>query len=101
MRLQGNGEVVVAPTVACNIVGGFSVGGSVANNCPITEGAVAIPDPFLGLMRTFVALEDIDRAGDALAQAERYGYAPDRRVAVQRDVRPTSEREFATSLAGQ
>jgi serine/threonine-protein kinase len=39
----------------------------------------AWPDPFLGLMRTFVALDDIERAADALAQAQRYGYAPDRR----------------------
>jgi tetratricopeptide (TPR) repeat protein len=37
------------------------------------------PDPFLGLMRTFVAMEDLDRAADALAQAQRYGYAADRR----------------------
>jgi hypothetical protein len=37
------------------------------------------PDPFLGLMRTFVALDDIERAADALAQAQRYGYAADRR----------------------
>ena len=49
MRLQGNGEVVVAPSVACNIVGGYSEGGSVSNNCPVTEGVVAIPDPFLGM----------------------------------------------------
>jgi hypothetical protein len=33
------------------------------------------PDPFLGLMRTFVALDDIERGADALAQAERYGYS--------------------------
>ena len=32
------------------------------------------PDPFLGLMRTFIALDDIERGADALAQAERYGY---------------------------
>ena len=37
------------------------------------------PDPFLGLMRTFVAQEDIERAADALAQAQKYGYAADRR----------------------
>jgi hypothetical protein len=37
------------------------------------------PDPFLGLMRTFVALDDIERAADALAQAQRYGYSADRR----------------------
>ena len=33
------------------------------------------PDPFLGLMRAFIALEDIERGADALAQAGRYGYA--------------------------
>lgn len=32
------------------------------------------PDPFLGLMRTFVAMDDLERGTDALAQAERYGY---------------------------
>ncbi|MGH9314719.1 MAG: serine/threonine-protein kinase [Vicinamibacterales bacterium] len=32
------------------------------------------PDPFLGLMRTFIAMEDIERGADALAQAQRYGY---------------------------
>jgi serine/threonine protein kinase len=37
------------------------------------------PDPFLGLMRTFVAQEDIERAADALAQAQAFGYAADRR----------------------
>ena len=30
-------------------------------------------------MRTFIALEDIERAADALAQAQRYGYTADRR----------------------
>ena len=33
------------------------------------------PDPFLGLMRVFIATEDIERGADALAQAQRYGYA--------------------------
>jgi hypothetical protein len=33
------------------------------------------PDPFLGLMRTFiVGLEDVDRGADALKQAQRFGY---------------------------
>ena len=32
------------------------------------------PDPFLGLMRTFIAMDEIERGADALAQAERYGY---------------------------
>lgn len=33
-------------------------------------------DPFLGLMRTFVALEDMERGADALTQAQRYTYTP-------------------------
>ena len=37
------------------------------------------PDPFLGLMRTFVAQEEIERAADALEQAQKYGYTADRR----------------------
>jgi tetratricopeptide (TPR) repeat protein len=37
------------------------------------------PDPFLGLMRTFVAQDDIERAADALGQAQKFGYAADRR----------------------
>jgi tRNA A-37 threonylcarbamoyl transferase component Bud32 len=32
-------------------------------------------DPFLGLMRTFIAMDDVERGADALAQAERFGYA--------------------------
>jgi len=32
------------------------------------------PDPFLGLMRTFIGMDDIERSADALAQAERFGY---------------------------
>jgi len=32
------------------------------------------PDPFLGLMRTFIVIEDIERGADALAQAQRHGY---------------------------
>ena len=38
------------------------------------EARQSWPDPFLGLMRTFIALEDIEQGADALAQAERYGY---------------------------
>ena len=30
------------------------------------------PDPFIGLMRTFVALDDMERGADALVQAQRY-----------------------------
>ena len=32
------------------------------------------PDPFLGLMRTFIAKDDIEQGADALSQAERQGY---------------------------
>ncbi|MCA1561614.1 MAG: hypothetical protein LC753_17340, partial [Acidobacteria bacterium] len=32
------------------------------------------PDPFLCLMRAFVAMDDIELGADALAQAERYGH---------------------------
>jgi hypothetical protein len=32
------------------------------------------PDPFLGLMRAFIAMEEIERGADALAQAQAYGY---------------------------
>jgi hypothetical protein len=41
-------------------------------------------DPFLGLARTFIyGLEDVDRAADALAQAERNGFTPGARETVQ------------------
>jgi tetratricopeptide (TPR) repeat protein len=33
------------------------------------------PDPFLGLMRTFIVMEDVERGADALAQAQRLGYS--------------------------
>jgi len=42
------------------------------------------PDPFLGLMRTFIyGLDDIDRAADALRQAERLGHTAGDRETVQ------------------
>jgi serine/threonine protein kinase/tetratricopeptide (TPR) repeat protein len=42
------------------------------------------PDPYLGLARTFVyGLDDVDRAADALKQAERAGYAIGHREAAQ------------------
>ncbi len=42
------------------------------------------PDPFLGLSRTFIyGLEDVDRAADALKQAERYGFTPGDRETIQ------------------
>jgi len=42
------------------------------------------PDPFLGLMRTFIyGLEDVDRGADALKQAQRFGYTAGERETVQ------------------
>ncbi len=42
------------------------------------------PDPFLGLMRTFIyGLEDVDRGADALSQAQRLGYTAGDRETVQ------------------
>jgi eukaryotic-like serine/threonine-protein kinase len=44
----------------------------------------AWPDPFLGLMRTFIyGLEDVDRGADALKQAQRLGYTASARETVQ------------------
>ena len=42
------------------------------------------PDPFLGLMRTFIyGLEDVDRGADALKQAQRLGYQQSEREMAQ------------------
>jgi serine/threonine protein kinase len=42
------------------------------------------PDPFLGLMRTFIyGLDDLDRGVDALRQAERFGYSSGNREIAQ------------------
>ena len=42
------------------------------------------PDPFLGLMRTFIyGMEDVDRGADALKQAEGLGYTPGSRETAQ------------------
>jgi tetratricopeptide (TPR) repeat protein len=42
------------------------------------------PDPFLGLMRTFIyGLEDVDRGADALKQAQRLGYTAGARETLQ------------------
>jgi eukaryotic-like serine/threonine-protein kinase len=42
------------------------------------------PDPFLGLMRTFIyGLDDLDRGEDALRQAERFGYSAGSREIAQ------------------
>jgi hypothetical protein len=49
MHLHGTGEIVTAPDVACNVVGGFNAGGGATYNCPVNEGVVPIPDPFLTL----------------------------------------------------
>jgi eukaryotic-like serine/threonine-protein kinase len=44
----------------------------------------AWPDPFLGLMRTFIyGVEDVDRGADALKQAQRLGYTAGARETVQ------------------
>jgi hypothetical protein len=44
----------------------------------------AWPDPFLGLMRTFIyGLEDVDRGADALKQAQREGFVAGEREHVQ------------------
>jgi serine/threonine protein kinase len=44
----------------------------------------AWPDPFLGLMRTFIyGFEDVDRGADALKQAQRLGYTAGERETVQ------------------
>jgi hypothetical protein len=44
----------------------------------------AWPDPFLGLMRTFIyGLEDVDRGADALKQAQRLGYTAGERETAQ------------------
>jgi hypothetical protein len=49
-----------------------------------TELRPGWPDPFLGLMRTFIYdLEDLDRGADALQQAQRLGYTAGSREAVQ------------------
>jgi serine/threonine protein kinase len=55
------------------------------------------PDPFLGLMRTFIyGLEDVDRGADALKQAQSFGYtAGDRETAQLAD----GYRSRAESLA--
>jgi tetratricopeptide (TPR) repeat protein len=63
------------------------------------------PDPFLGLMRTFIyGLEDIDRAADALTQAQRLGFTPgDRETAQLADGyrrRGETIRRTARDLAG-
>ena len=63
------------------------------------------PDPFLGLMRTFIyGLDDIDRAADALKQAKSLGFTPgDRETAQLADgyrARGESIWRTASDLAG-
>jgi hypothetical protein len=49
-----------------------------------TELRPGWPDPFLGLMRTLIyGLGDVDGGADALQQAQRLGYSPGAREAVQ------------------
>jgi hypothetical protein len=58
MRLAGTGEIVTAPDVACNVVGGFSQGGAHSSyDCDLTHssGVVAIPDPLIGLAEPPIA----------------------------------------------
>jgi Flp pilus assembly protein TadG len=50
LRLAGTGEIVTAPTVACNITGGFQAGGGASYNCEVNEGVQAIePEPLADL----------------------------------------------------
>ena len=63
------------------------------------------PDPFLGLARTFIyGLEDIDRAADALKEAQKLGFTTgDRETAQLADgyrARGDSLRQTARQLAG-
>lgn len=48
------------------------------------EARAGWPDPFLGLMRTFIyGLEDIDRGSDALKQAQKLGFTAGARETIQ------------------
>ncbi|HSL24474.1 MAG TPA: serine/threonine-protein kinase [Vicinamibacterales bacterium] len=63
------------------------------------------PDPFLGLARTFIyGLEDVERAADAMKQAERRGYTIGEREAAQLGdgyrIRGENLRKTAQQLAG-
>jgi hypothetical protein len=49
LRLAGQGEIVTAPHVSCNIAGGASIGGQANYNCEMSEGVQPIPDPFADL----------------------------------------------------
>jgi hypothetical protein len=49
MWLRGQGEVVTAPNVGCNVVGGYQQGGNSSSNCPVTSPVPPIPDPYLEL----------------------------------------------------
>jgi hypothetical protein len=55
------------------------------------------PDPFLGLMRTFIfGLDDVDRGADALKEAQRLGFTPGNR---EHTLLADSYRTRADSLA--
>jgi hypothetical protein len=49
LTVRGQGEIVTAPHVACNVVGDFRVQGLGNYNCEVNEGTQAIPDPYAGL----------------------------------------------------
>jgi hypothetical protein len=50
MRLAGQGEIVTAPHVACNVAGGYSKGGAANENCDGPhQGEPAIPDPLASI----------------------------------------------------
>jgi serine/threonine protein kinase len=69
------GETVVAQRHLANAVAAFR---------EAAELRPGWPDPFLGLARTFVyGLEDLDRAADALNEAQRHGYTPTDRETAQ------------------
>ncbi|MDQ2636255.1 MAG: hypothetical protein M3Y83_05175 [Actinomycetota bacterium] len=48
LHLAGEGEIVTAPTVACNVTGEFQAGGSADYNCTVNESVQSIPDPLAG-----------------------------------------------------
>jgi hypothetical protein len=51
MRVAGEGEIITAPGVGCDVVGdpGFQAGGGADYDCTVDEGVAAIPDPYLGV----------------------------------------------------
>jgi hypothetical protein len=59
-HLAGQGEVITAPHVACNVVGEYQASGASSNNCPVTEGTASVPDPYLGLSPPPIPMSDDD-----------------------------------------